>query len=76
MNERPKWMPSNSERDNAGRKYLETGNFAFMEEVEIRTGLRAQLAVLEELSAEGWNSEDTQESIAQKTAAIRKELGK
>ena len=57
MSERPEWMPSNSEIA------LSVGDDLYRD-----TGLRAQIAVLEELNPHT-------EQIYNKIAALRKELG-
>ncbi len=70
--QRPEWMPSIWSVDRLCGGISELEPFVSVE--MRRTGLRAQIAVLEELANNGWNANGTREFISTKIAALRKEL--
>ncbi len=74
MSERPKWIASDEEmrREFYENIHMETA-VQHCDRVALRTGLRAQLAVLEELS--DMEPEHHYREIERKIAALRKELG-
>ena len=63
----PNWMPSDDERIAAARISAFDGMY-------YRTGLRAQIAALEELNENSLTLEELIAGIVNKIAALRKEL--
>lgn len=70
MSDRPKWMPSEQEVNDASMAFLlARGESDVFEKLYERLGLRAQVAVLEEIV-----HQPSYDRIAAKIALLRKEL--